>query len=154
MKKKPRRKATKKKLPLRRSNRKAPFLGIAAICEKLLQEGQVMSMIRIIDSFNITGDSKKLPAGVITFNIYLLFKSGEALGERTVELISYSPSGKKGTHFKRRIKFEGNAKGVGLIFNVAMPVDETGVYWFHVKLNRQDITKIPLTINYKRVQKG
>ena len=154
MKKKPQRKVTKKKKPARRSNRKAPLLGVAAICERLLQEDTVMSMIRMIDTFNITGDSKEFPPGVITFEIYLMFKSGEAVGERTVELVGYSPSGKAGYRFKKKIKFEGGEQGVGLKFRVVMTVDETGVYWFHVKLNRQDITKIPLTINYKRVQKG
>ena len=113
-----------------------------------------MSMIRMIDTFNITGDTKEFPPGVIAFEIYLMFKSVEALGERTVEVVSYSPSGKKANRFKSRVKFEGNEKGVGLRFKVTMTVDETGVYWFHVKLNRQDVTEIPLTINYKRVQKG
>ncbi len=154
MKKKPQRKVTKKKKPARRSNRKAPLLGVAAICERLLQEDRVVSMIRMIDTFNITGDSKELPPGVVVFEIYLMFHSGEALGERTVELVSYSPSGKAANRSKKKIEFKGNEKGAALRFKIVMTVDETGVYWFHVKLNRQDVTKIPLTINYKRVQKG
>ena len=152
MKKKPKRKMKKK--PPRR-NRKLPHLGVAAICENVIREQDgVMSTIRMIDTFNIKGDAKILPPGVISFVIYVAFKSGEALGERTLELVSYSPSGKKGKSEKQRVMFEGGEKGVGAVFRVTMTINETGVYWFHVKLNRQDVTKIPLRINYKRVQKG
>lgn len=152
MKKKPKLKIKRKKP---RSNWKLPHLGVAAICEKVMREQDgVVSMIRMIDTFNIKGDAKKLRPGVISFVIYVAFKSGEALGERTLELISYSPSGKKVKSEKQRVKFEGAEQGVGAIFRVTMTINETGVYWFQVKLNRQDVTKIPLRINYMRIQKG
>jgi len=152
MKKKPKRKMKKKKP---RSNWKLPHLGVAAICEKVMKEQDgVISMIRMIDTFNIKGDAKKLPPGVISFEIYVAFKSGEALGERTLELVSYSPSGEKGKSQKKKIGFEGGESGVGTIFRVTMTINETGIYWFHIKLNRKDVSKIPLRINYMRVQMG
>lgn len=152
MKKTPKRKIVKKKP---RSNRKLPHLGVAAICESVMREQDgVVSMIRMIDTFNVKGDAKTLPPGVVSFVIYVAFKSGDALGERTLELASYSPSGKKVKTEKQKVKFKGDEQGVGAIFRVTMTINETGIYWFHVKLNRQDVTRIPLRINYKRVQKG
>lgn len=131
-----------------------PYLAVAAICEKVLrEEGGIISMVRLIDTFNITGDSKELPPGVVSFVIYVALKSGEAIGKRTVEITGYSPSGEKIHSRKQEVNFEGGVAGAGVIANVMMTVKETGTYWFHVKLNRQEMTRIPLKINYQRAQK-
>ena len=121
--------------------------------EKSPDGADINSLIRIIDSFNVTGDEKELPPGLVAIQIYLQFRAGDAVGDRTVEIVNVSPSGERGTPMKNTLHFEGGAQGAAIIFNVKMMVKETGIYWFHVTVNGQEMTRIPLTINYQRIQK-
>jgi hypothetical protein len=47
--------------------------------------------------------------------------------------------------------FEGEDRGVNLILNLNIVVDQEGVYWFNVLLEDQFVTRIPLRIFYQRI---
>lgn len=136
-----------------RNNRKLPLLAAAIICEKVLQEeGNVVTAIRIVDLINLQGDSKEFIPGVVGFTILILFRSGEAIGKRTLELSCCSPSGETVKSQKQVITFEGGSHGQTLILNINLSLSETGTYWFDVKIGQQVMTRIPLTVNYQRIQ--
>jgi len=133
-----------------RGNRLKPLLAVAVICERVLQEEQVSSIIRIVDVFNLTGESKTLKPGVIEFTIYLLFKSDKARGTRTVKVDVISPSSETRQVFTGHGEFKGGGQGISFTVKGMFGVKETGLYWFEVFVNKDLMTRIPLRIEYRQ----
>ena len=160
MKKKSKRRPAKKatRSSKKRGNRKKPYVSVAAICESVLREGKeskVASLIRIIDTYNIKSEHKTLPAGVLSFVLYVVLKSGEAIGKRRIRLIGTSPSGKESFSETREVQFNGAEHGVSFEYRIKLSVNETGIFWFDLYVNREMMTRIPLRINYsQQAEKG
>ncbi|MHC4178945.1 MAG: DUF6941 family protein [Planctomycetota bacterium] len=141
----------KKRRP--RGNRKTPLLAAAVLCERVLQEeGNVASLIRLIDTFNIVGESRSLPPGIIEFTMFLYFKSGEAKGRRRLKIISRTPKGEEIQTHERDLEFRGEQHGVSVNIISRMALKQKGLYWFDVLINDQLMTKIPLHVCYRQQQ--
>lgn len=138
----------------RRGNRKKPFLAVAVLCEKILrEEDNVISLVRLFDTFNLSGETPTIPPGVATTNMYLQFKSGEAIGTRRLSVVGRSPSGEETTLFENRIDFNGGEGGAVASIDLKLAVKEAGLYWFDVMINDELMTKIPLRVQYRRTPK-
>ncbi len=138
------------------SNRNGPFLSAALLCEKVLHEkDEVISIIRIVDRVAFTVPAshspETLPPMPINLHALISFKSGGARGRHTVKLIIETPSGIRLPEQLMSALFEGEDRGVNLILNINMIVDQEGVYWFDVLLEDQLLTRIPLRILYQRI---
>jgi hypothetical protein len=82
----------------------------------------------------------------ISLYALISFKSGSAKGRHTVKWITETPSGIRLPEQLLPVLFEGDDRGVNLVLNINMVVDQEGVYWFEVILEDQLLTRIPLRI--------
>jgi hypothetical protein len=137
--------------------RDGPYLGMAILCERVLQEkDNVLSAIRIVDKIiqtTIGADSVEMMPPV-TINLFAIisFKSGRSGGKYNFKLVSTTPSNEKMQEYTIPLVLEKNGKSANVIINLNLLVKEEGLYWFDVLLNDKFITKIPLHIEYQRVQ--
>ena len=75
-------------------NSSGPHLQVAAFCEKVLIEtNQVVSLIRLVDRFNVSGPSPEMPPVNLHFFLVISFKAGFIRGKHVVKVIPVSPSG-------------------------------------------------------------
>ena len=133
-----------------------PYLIAALLCEKILQEkDETVSIIRMIDRVTLTAQAslspETLPPTPFNLSALISFKSGSARGRHTVKWRIETPSGIKLPEQLLPVLFEGEDRGVNLILNINIVVDQEGVYWFDVLLEDQLITRIPLRILYQRI---
>jgi Family of unknown function (DUF6941) len=133
-----------------------PYLNAAVICEKVLQEkDETLSIIRMIDRFNVTvsalGSPENLPPIPLNLAVLISLKSGKAKGRSTVKLRIEMHSGLKLPDQLLPVLFEGEDRGVNLILNLNLVIDQEGVYWFDVLLEEQLLTRIPLRTVYQRI---
>lgn len=89
-----------------------------------------------------------MPPGVLSFVIYVMLKSGDALGTRRVHIAGNSPSGERLFTEMKEAEFEGEENGVAIECAVKLTVKDNGLYWFDVNVNDQTLSRIPLRINY------
>ena len=62
-----------------------------------------------------------------------------------------APSGKELPPLEFSVLFEGDERGLNLVFPVQMLLEEEGLYWFDVTVDDQPLTRIPLRLLYQRV---
>ncbi len=133
-----------------------PWLQAAVFCEKVLQERDgVVSLIRVVDRFIITGSGEGAPERMPPTNIsvsgVLMFKSGFAKGSYTVKLVLNSPSRTQIGEMLLPMFLEGDDRGVSLAFNMTLSWEE-GLYWMDVRVGETLVTRMPLRIVYQRIQ--
>lgn len=138
------------------SSESGPYLVAALICEKVLQEKDgSISIIRIVDRITLntlaSQSPENLPPTQVNLTALIAFKAGNARGRSTVKWTIETPSGLKLPEQLLPVLFEGEDRGVNLIINLNMMLDQEGVYWFGVLLENQLLTKIPLRILYQRM---
>ncbi len=138
---------------------RGPYLQIALICEKALQEQDgILSLIRIIDRVMITATGPtapvEMPPSNVQVTLVLGFKSGEARGSHTVVVRPEAPSGLRMPEVSLPVLFEGEDRGQNVILGLALQVEHQGLYWFDVLLDDALITRVPLRIVYQRLSFG
>ncbi len=144
---------TKKKRPTDLAT--APLIAGAFFCERVLVEDQVMSAIRIVDTFNIdklpdeqfdvpVSDRKmtKIDAAFIT-----MIRSGGYAGSCDILILCRTPSGESGPVGLGKGKLEGGAHGLNLRLPVLFPYDGPGVYYYDVQVNERLMTSAPFILN-------
>jgi hypothetical protein len=130
-----------------------PYLSSAFFCERVLREqDQVLSFVRVVDRWTLTGATDKMLPHQIETTMVLVWKSGIHRGSSQVAITPTTPSGKVLPPIEVPVVFEGDDdRGTGAILPLAFPVEESGCYWFDVALDGQSITQVPMRINYLRV---
>ncbi len=70
-----------------------PYLNVAAICERHIQEADgAVTLFRIVDRFAVGGTTEEFPPGVILkFEIVVCFRSGSYRGRLDLTLTSIDP---------------------------------------------------------------
>ena len=129
-----------------------PYICAALFCEKVLKEADgVLSAIRIIDRFNISGDAPEMAKSMLSFTALISLKSGDYRGRAEISIQPATPSGKLLPKITLAQNFEGDSdRGVGLAAPMQFEVEEEGAYWFDVYFREQVITRMPLRIVYRR----
>lgn len=128
-----------------------PFLQMAVLCERVLREGDgVLSLIRIVDRFIVSGPQKEMPPSLIRFTAAVAFKSGFFRGKYSAKLRPQSPSGKVLAEQEFPLLFEGEDRGAVFVCEVGLMVQEEGLYWIDVLLEEEVVTRIPLRVLYLR----
>ncbi len=133
---------------------RGPFFSAALLCEKVLVEKDgVKSAIRIVDRVTRTAVGPNPPSEMVPFDYHatllIKFKSGWARGVHKVKIQLAKPSGELMPEFDRNVLFEGEEdRGIDIILNLMLKLDQTGIYWIHIYLNDTKITQIPLRVIY------
>lgn len=133
-----------------------PYLQIAVLCERVLQEqDSVMSLIRIVDRFTqrAVGPNapERMPPLPISATLVLSLKSGFARGSFQVRIRLRTPTGRELPSASLPVLFEAPHRGHNLIVPFELEAQEEGVYWFDVFLNERPMTQVPLQVVYERV---
>jgi len=136
-----------------------PYVQMAAICERVLQEKDgVLSIIRVIDRFAISAAGpappEEMPPGTISPTIVVMLKPGFIRARHNLRIVPTTPSQTTLPEFSAGVLLEGEDRGVNLIFSAQMIVREERLYWFDVLLDDQLLTRIPLRLVYQRVSHG
>jgi hypothetical protein len=130
-----------------------PYLQAALLCEKALQETDgVISLIRIVDRWTVSGPTDDMPQTAIQATMVLMFKSGFHRGPGRLTITPTSPRDAAMPAIEVPVHFEGDEdRGVNVVIPMAFPAQEPGVYWFGVALDGQTVSHIPLRVIYHRV---
>ena len=127
-----------------------PFVALACICEKALQEKDgVLSLIRVIDTVNVRPGT---PAGIkpaIEYVAVISLKSGDIFGSfDKLQIAMRAPNGKVKRISKHTIPtmFNGGAHGVNVQIKLTIVVEEFGLFWFDVVWGDEVLTSIPLDV--------
>ena len=134
--------------------KRGPFLSAAFLCEKVLEEKDgVKSAIRIVDRVTRTAVGPNPPKEMVSFdydiNLFLRFKSGWARGSTNLRIETVKPSGESSTPVQQTIFFEGEEdRGVDVTGHLRIKFEMIGIYWFHVYLDDEHLTQIPLRVIY------
>jgi hypothetical protein len=127
-----------------------PFVAMAVICDRVLQEsGGVLSLIRVVDRFFVSGPPKEMPP--ISGTLVIALKSGFQRGKMYIKVRPRTPSGKALPEQEFPVLFEGDDRGIGIVAPFALVVDEEGLYWFDVFAEENLVTRIPMRVVYQRL---
>ncbi|TMQ63842.1 MAG: hypothetical protein E6K79_09400 [Candidatus Eisenbacteria bacterium] len=135
-----------------------PYLGMAVFCERTLEEKDgVMSIIRVIDRLTISVRGPEvpdsMPPGQVSLTAIVLLKAGRAKGRHKITIRPEKPSGDFLPPADTPVLLEGEDRGVNLVVQTSIQVDQEGLYWFSVILDDdQLLTRIPLRIVYHPVR--
>jgi hypothetical protein len=129
-------------------------LHVATFCEKVLREADgVVSLIRMVDRFNVLGDTEEMTPISLSFTVYISFKSGILRGKQKVELRPKSPQGEELPSMVFPVLFEGDDdRGPGIAMPVNWTVEKEGLYWWDLYLNDEPVTRMPLRVTYQQVR--
>ena len=129
------------------------YLSIAVFCEKVLREADnVLSVIRIIDRFNVFGPTPEMTQPqTLPFTLLISFKSGILRGKQRLEIRPISPTGVEMPRLSFTMLFEGDdERGNAVAAQMNFVVEQEGLYWFDVYLNETLVTRMPLRIAYQQ----
>lgn len=135
---------------------RGPFITTAAFCETLLTEASgVLTLVRIVDRITHTAVGPNPPEEMPTFSVdwtlVITLKSGDVRGSHPVKITPELPSGETRDPVILSAHFEGGSKGVNLVSQIGMLLSMPGIYWFHIHVNDELMTKVPLEVIYSRI---
>jgi hypothetical protein len=140
-------------------NAGGPYINVAALCEKVLQEQDgTLSLIRVVDRIVGTATGTAIPAELppIQINLFavVVMRSGIFKGTAPLKIIPRSPDESSLGEFSADVFLEGDDRGVNVISQLQFPAKEEGLYWIDVLLQGEILTRIPLRIIYQRLSQG
>jgi hypothetical protein len=128
-----------------------PLVGVATFCERLLvEEGGVITAVRIVDTYNIQipPNAPEAVPGVEIHGLITL-RSGDVVGERTISLVMHNPQGERQILSPEggwRMTFKGGENGVNIRLQFMLGVKNYGLCWFDVVCDDEVLTRIPLML--------
>ncbi|MEK7754136.1 MAG: hypothetical protein AAB403_02130 [Planctomycetota bacterium] len=129
-----------------------PYVAVAVLCEKVLREADgVLSAIRIVDRFFVSGPTPQMPPGNILTNLLIILKSGFFKGKAKVRVTPRTPDNQRMPELSFDQLFEGDDRGVAIIAQFAFPVAEEGLYWLDIAFEQDVLTSIPMRVVYRQV---
>jgi uncharacterized protein DUF6941 len=138
-------------------NNERPLLSIAALAENVLEEKDgVLSMIRLVDRYEITVQDpeapEKMPAIPLSLAGLIAFKGPAVKGTYKLKVHLYGSQGQRieGVEPTFELSFGGERNITNAIMRFNIGFQNEGRYWFHVLLNDELVTRMPLDIIYKR----
>ena len=136
-----------------------PYLKAAAFCTDVIEgKDGVLSLIRVIDRVTITAAAPDAPVSMppVThqLKVVLMFVSGRARGTQPVALKVEDPSGQIRDGWGGTVFLEGEDRGANLIIDMSFKFELQGLYWFHLFLSDDLVTKLPFRLIYQRVAPG
>ena len=90
-----------------------------------------------------------MPESTVELTAFVLLKAGDWRGGTELSLEPEAPSGHKHPKLSFHPNFEGMTIGGFHSRLIKVSFKEAGLYWFHVSLNQQLITRMPLRAVYE-----
>ena len=136
--------------------KQGPWLASALICERVLDEkDSVLSLVRVVDrvvqqAIGTEVPSEMPPLQLQGMRLVIMLKSGGARGRHAVKIRPEAPSGQHLPLIEIPVHLEGENRGVNLILNLDLVLEQEGVYWFDVILDDGPdvLTRVPLQAVY------
>lgn len=136
-----------------------PYLAGAFFCERVLREGDgVLSAIRIVDRWTVSGTAEKMPVTIISATLLIMLKSGIYRGSGNIFITPISPSHVRMQPVILPVVFGGDDDaGVAVGAPMGFPVQEDDVYWFEIGLLLSGeatptvLTCTPMRVAYQRI---
>lgn len=138
---------------------RGPFLQVAALCEKVLQERDgVLSLIRIVDVVTHGAQGPDAPEEMPEFRhqltLAISLKAGKSRGRHEIRITPELPSGEAMTPITMAVQMEGESRGQNLIIPMDFPLRFEGLHWFKVQFDGIPLTQVPLDVRYNRQTTG
>jgi hypothetical protein len=132
-----------------------PYLKAAAICADVIEgKDGVLSLIRIVDRAIIGAAGpdapEQMPAVPQQLKLVLMLTSGRARGTQPARVTLENPLGMVEDIWGGTLFFEGEDRGVNCIIEMQVAFTMEGLYWFHVRLEDNLLTKLPYRLIYDR----
>lgn len=133
--------------------KEGPYVQMAAFCDYVLEDKTgALSVIRIVDRLIIPTTGPDVPSVIpkttFNFTLIIMLKSGRARGRHELKVVPELPNGQTLPAFVQSVFFEGEDRGQNIIIKGPFPLEMEGLYWFHVKLGEDLLTKVPFRIVY------
>lgn len=138
---------------------KGPLLQTAVFCETVIEgKDGVLSIIRIIDRVMVAASGadapKDMPPIPRQLTAALTFKSGSATGRENIRLVMEKPNTETEELWSGSWLAEAPDRGQNFILRFQHTFDLEGLYWFHVYVDDDLITSMPLRLLYTRQSVG
>ncbi len=142
--------------PARRRPRRGPYIAVATLCERVLNESDnVQSAIRIVDQVTLEPLSASPPPGATVLPaifhgaLLIMLKTGDAPGRYMITIEAEAPSGKRVPFNPTPVELPDKPNGgASVVFQLAIALTETGLFRFNVRLDGRLLTVIPLLVQF------
>src|SRR5262245_38494272 len=113
-----------------------PYVQVAAFCQTALSEAQgMLSLIRLMDRYQVVGPTKDMQPTTVNLTLVIVLKSGNMQGSATMTVRPIKPDGSQMPPLNATVLFEGLERGVGLVSQIGLVVNDAGLYWFEVLID-------------------
>jgi hypothetical protein len=125
-----------------------PFVQAALLCEQVLKEGEIVSAIRIVDTFTLDLPTDLGPNVVpsIELNLIVALKSGDVKGPYEIAVVLRQPDGKVNPPKKWPVVLEGGIHGAQLTAKILIAKPKMGLYWFDILGQDELLTSVPFRL--------
>lgn len=137
-----------------------PFLKAALFCQDAIEgKDNVFTLVRIVDVITHTAQGPAVPDEMPPIQhglkMVIMIAPGMARGRHSLKIEAENPMGLRATDrvFIVTIHFE-EGRTANLIIDSVFTFELEGTYLFHVSLDDDHLTTMPLTIRYNRVMTG
>lgn len=129
-----------------------PDVAVATFCDRVLEEQDgVSTVVRIVDTVTVDAPPSFSGKVVVRLPLFILLRSGGVQGRRMVTLRLRSPSNEiRPISDPITLVFRGQEHGTSIKVDLAMGVEELGLYWVEVFVDNDLLTKVPLRIRSRR----
>lgn len=120
----------------------------------MMEANGVLSVIRVTDRVQVIGVTPQMqPQPLQNYSLVVILRSGELRNQtHTIKVAPVSPRGESLPANESSVLFEGDERGPGFITPLTIVATEEGLYWFDVSLDGVLLTRIPLRVQYQRLQ--
>ena len=139
---------------------KGPLLQTAVFCDTVIEaKDGPLSLIRMIDRIIVEASGpnapEEMPPLPRQMTAVLCFKSGNAKGRTQFRLVMEKPNGiEQKEIWSGSLHAEAPDRGQNFILRFQEIFDLEGTYWFHVYVENEVATSMPLTLQYIRQTAG
>ncbi|HUP22387.1 MAG TPA: hypothetical protein VNB06_05545 [Thermoanaerobaculia bacterium] len=113
-----------------------PLVYLACVCEKVLrEEGGVLTLVRVVDTFYVAGVPEELPAkvkGGAEVWAVIGLKSGDLVGQFTIGLQVRNPTGEVRVRQEWPIVLDGGVQGATFVLRMMVEASQLGTHWIDV----------------------
>ncbi len=134
-----------------------PFIKVACFCDNVIEgKDNVFSLIRIVDVINLHAQGADVPDEMpplpYRLKIVIIMAAGMARGRHNLRVVPENPMGLHDSEDARTVTIHlEEGRTMNLVADFGYVFDHEGTYLFHVMLDDEHLTSMPLTIRYNRI---
>lgn len=139
------------------SFRTGPFIKVACFCDHAIEgKDGVFSLVRVVDVINHYAQGAsvpdEMPPVMSDLKMVVMIAPGMARGRHNLTIVPENPMGIRDLEhaLALSVHFE-EGRAMNLVADFAYRFDQEGMYLFHVLLDDEHMTSMPMTIRYKTI---